>query len=247
LEQQRRAEAYLLPPREKLNRSKMPYMIYGNGWQVPRYSTIFNTYTGVSKSQIVSGSTLMRWASNGLAPAGGANVNAKVKRRILQPTMRHYGKEKQDASFGSVHSDHLRNFYQSNESRLAYGSNSQLILPCHNTQFVGQVPVFGNAYNSVPIERGYYSHKEKYRKQKSQNSEDESVKSETRTPILKMAMISPRPGHHNEKANKSFTVGVLKCTSKEIEKRKLLSSKIERELLCSPIFQILGEPPRAGM
>lgn len=240
------AEAYLPAPREKLNVPYVPYMVNGDGWQIPRYSTIFGSYTSVTKSQVVAGSTRMGWASSGSAPAVGVNVNVEVKRRMLQPFMRKGGRLKQDtSSFGPVHTEHIRHFYQSNESGLAFDFNSQLILPCQNAQFVGQKPVYYQACNSIPIERGRYLRTQRYRKKWSQNREHESVKSVTRTPILKMAMISPRPGNQNEKANNSCEVEIPKYTSKEIEKRKLLSSKIERELSCSPIFQILGELPRA--
>jgi len=243
-QQGKTAQAHVRFHREKLNVHNDTYMAYGNGWQMPE-CLAYNSYTGVSKSQAVSGYTRMRSGSSGSTV--GPNVNANVKQRVCQPINRHCRGVRQNTSaFGPLHAEHARKFYQSNKSQSTYEYNRQLFLPYQqDVQFVRQMPVYYQTYNPIYIEQGRYRSKPQCHKQKPQRRDQEYVKSNPRTPIIKMATISQRPGNQDEKVNPSLKVGVSKCTSKEIEERKLSSNKIEKELSCSPIFQILGELLRA--
>merc|ERR1719419_848552 len=91
------------------------------------------------------------------------------------------------------------------------------------------------------FEQGRHLRKPLRQQQRPLSRDPEYVKSEPRTTIFKMATISPRPSKQSEKGNPSFKVGFTKCTSKDIKDGKLLNKKFEKELACSPIFQILGE------
>jgi len=239
------AQAHVRFPGEKLNVHNDKYTAYGNGWQMPEYLA-YKSYIGGPKSQVVTGYTRMRSGLTG--STAGSNVNINVKQRVCQPINRHCRRVKQNTSaFGPLHAEHARKFYQSNESQSRYEYNNQLILPYQqDVQFVRQMPVSYQTYNPIYIEQGRYLSKPQCHKQKPQSRDQEYVKSKPRTPIIKMAMISPRPGKQNEKVNPSLKVGDPNCTSKEIEERKLLGRKIEKELSRSPIFQILGELLKTG-
>jgi len=240
------AGAHVRFPRGKLNVQNDPFTVYGNEWRIPEYLA-YNSYTGVPKSQVVSGYTRMRSALTG-GSAAGPNININAKQGVCQLINRHSRRLKQNNSaFGPLHAEHARKFYQSNESQPTYEYSSQLILPYQqDVQFVRQMPVSYQTYNPIYIERGRRVSKPKCHNQRPQNRDHEHVKSKPRTPILKMATISPRPGKQNEIINPSLKVGVPDFISKEIEDKKLLSSKVEKELSGSPIYQILGELTRAG-
>jgi len=240
------AKAHLRYPREKLNVQHNPSTVYGNGWQIPE-CLAYKSYTSVPKSQAVSGNSRLRSAATG-GLAAEAYVNTDVWPSVYQPLNRHCRRVKQNTSaFRPLHTEQARTFYHSNESQSTYEHNSELILPYQqDVQFVCRMPVSYRTYNPIYIERGRYLSKPQCNKQRPQNRDQEYRKSEPHVPILKMATISPRPGKQNEKVNPSLKVRVPNCTSKEIEERKAASSKMEKELACSPIFQILGELPRAG-
>jgi len=234
-------------PRGKRNVHNDHFTVYGNGWQIPEYLK-YNSYAGVPNPPVASSyNTRMRSASTG-GSAAGADVNINAKQRVCQPINRHSRRVKQSTSaFGPLHAEHARKFYHSNESQSTYEYSSQLILPYQqDLQFVRQMPVSYQMYNPIYSDRGRCVSKPQFHKQTPQNKDQEHVKSKPRKPIFKIASISPRPGKQNEIVNPSLKMGVPNCKSKEIEEMKLLSSKIEKELSCSPIYQILGELPRAG-
>jgi len=247
LEQQCMVERLSQIPREKLKGYNEPLAVYGNRGQMPVYLAQYDTFTAITKPVARSSYTKKRTGSVSGSNAG-ANANINANQRAAQSIYRNYLRVKQNTPvFGSLHSEHARKFYQSKGSQPTYPYHSQLIPPYdQNVQYV-YMPVYFQAYNPVSIKRDHYFNEPRYAIQRPQHRKQEFVKSEPRTPIFKIATISPRPGcAQNKKARSSLKVGDSECTSKEIEDRKLLSRKIEKELTCSPIFQILGEISRAG-
>jgi len=236
-------EAFARFPRQKLNVHNDHFTVYGHGWPIPEYLA-HNSSAAFSQSQFETGYTRMRSASSS-GSAAEANVNINDKQRVCQPINRHCRRvKKKTSAFGRLHAEHARKFYQLNESQ-SYEYSNQLILPYHqDVQFARQMPVSYQTFNPIFFEQGCHFRKPQCQQQRPRHRDPEYVKSEPRPTILKMATISPRPSKQNEKGKPSFKVGFTKCASKDIKDRKLLSKKLEKELACSPIFQILGELSR---
>jgi len=227
-----------------LRREKLKGYNYGNRGQMPVYLAQYDSFTAITKPIAASGYTKKRPGSvSGLN--AGTNVDINASQRAAQSIYLNYLRAKQNTpASGSLNSEHATKFYQPKGSQSTYPYQSQLIPPYHpNVEHVCQMPVYFQAYNPVSIKPGHYFNEPRYAIiQRPQHRKQEYVKAEPRTPIFKIATISPRPGcEQKKKARSSLKVGAPECTSKEIEDRKLLSRNIEKELTCSPIFQILGE------
>jgi len=237
------AEAFARYPRQKPNVYNDHFTVHANVWPIPEYLA-YNSYAAVSQSQFQSGYTRMRSASTS-GSAAGANININDKQGVCQPIKRNCRRVKYKTSaFGRLHAEHARKFYQSNESQ-SYEHSNPLIQPYHqDVQFARQWPVSYQTCNPIFFEQGRHLRKPLCQQQRPLSRDPEYVKSEPRTTIFKMATISPRPSKQSEKGNPSFKVGFTKCTSKDIKDGKLLNKKLEKELACSPIFQILGELSR---
>merc|ERR1719334_2026467 len=182
------AGAHFWFPREELNLQNDPLTVYGNGWQIPGYLAKCNSYSSLSKSQVVSRYTRMRSASIDGSSAV-ASVNTNFMHSVHQPIWRQGCAVKQNTfAYGPLHVEHSRKFNWSNESKSTFVHNSQLLLPWQqDVQFARQKPLSYQTYNPIYNERGRHLTERKYCKQNPQNGEQEHVKSRSRTPIIKMA------------------------------------------------------------
>jgi len=228
--------------REQLNEYYQPQPLNGNRWEMCAHLAQGNQHTAVTLPEPVT-----NYNNMSLVPTFGSNAmeiqNTNVKLKFSQPINRNCrGVEQNTWTFGSLRTEHRREHYQSKGLQSRYDYNSNLVPQySRNVQCFCLMPVYFQACPPIYLDQGHYFYEQGSCSQRHQDRKQEYIKSQTTEPTFRIATISPRSECMQNRKVKTSKIGVYKSKEKKLEEKKLLRSKIEYELSCSPILQFIRD------